>query len=51
MGKSVQNAGTIIVVAAVALAAFAVGRMSSNFRTLDGAAFEGAYASCTECRP
>jgi hypothetical protein len=48
MDKSAEKIGTIIVVVAVVLAAFVAGRMSSNSRALDDAAFERTYASCSE---
>jgi hypothetical protein len=48
MGKSAEKIDTIIVVAAVVLAAFVAGRISSNSRALDDAAFERTYASCSE---
>ena len=43
-----QKAGTIIVVVTIALAAFAVDRMSLGSRSFDNAAFERAFASCVE---
>jgi hypothetical protein len=43
-----RKVGAIIVVAAVAVAAFVVGRMSSGSRSFDSTAFERAYATCVE---
>jgi hypothetical protein len=43
-----RTIGAITLVAAVVLAAFVAGRLSSNPRPFDNASFERAYASCIE---
>jgi hypothetical protein len=45
---TMRTIGAIILVAAVAVAAFVAGRLSSNPRPFDNASFERAYASCIE---
>jgi hypothetical protein len=43
-----RTIGAIILVAAVAVAAFVAGRLSSNPRPFDSASFARAYANCIE---